>query len=74
METKSIVRRGRSKAAATNRVQFNSSDENQAGEEEIEAQVEEVPVEKPKRKTTRAKKATEKVSLFKYVYPFVNVK
>ena len=63
METKSIVRRGRSKATPANRVQFNSSDENPAEEEEeIEAQVEEAPVEKPKRKTTRAKKVTEKVS------------
>ena len=63
METKSIVRRGRSKAAPANRVQFNSSDENPAkDEEEIEAQVEEAPVEKQKRKTTRAKKVTEKVS------------
>ena len=64
METKSIVRRGRSKATPANRVQFNSSDENPAEEEEeIEAQVEEVPVEKPKRKTTRAKKVIEKVSV-----------
>ena len=64
METKSIVRRGRSKATPANRVQFNSSDENPAEEEEeeIEAQVEEAPVEKPKRKTTRAKKVIEKVS------------
>ena len=62
METKSIVRRGRSKAAPANRVQFNSSDENPAKDEEIEAQVEEAPVEKQKRKTTRAKKVTEKVS------------
>merc|ERR1712147_586623 len=59
VETKSIVRRGRSKAAPANRVQFNSSDENPAKDEEIEAQVEEAPVEKQKRKTTRAKKVTE---------------